>query len=348
MEERKSMGGAIVDVFDAGVTLVKSEINALVKKLSEMAKAKGLGVVLLMAATGPLVLALIFMILAVFYGLMRLGLGAWAAALLIAIFSFVVTGVMVLLGIRKLGAEVETDEPRARSFASMTEDERLEAQYQTEQAEKAAKERRAAQAAQVQTTPVQRNVPVPAGKPTSTVVVSPSPSPTARGTAVPVSASKGSISTGGVGLGASMQHTAENQQAQVGAPDLAEDQDSRQPASLTSVEVPRDPGLYAGGENRYVAQDDKQATVRVEGGTATVPVYESEPDGSAKMYGGSLNEKLDTGEVPSASHAETGAHSGKEHDPRLQDPVVLNDVPGIPVSTDPTYKDDIKKGGGEY
>ncbi|QFP78423.1 phage holin family protein [Deinococcus sp. AJ005] len=320
MEERKSMGGAIVDVFDAGVTLVKSEINALVKKFSEIAKAKGLGVVLLLAATGPLVLALIFMILAVFYGLMRLGLGAWAAALLIAVFSFVVTGVMILLGIRKLGAEVETDEPRAKSLASMTEDERLEAQYQAEQAEKAAKERRAAQATSVQPVPVQ-----------ATAVQS-----------SPVQA------TGSAGLGASVQHTAGNQQARVGAPDLAKDQDSRQPASRTSVEVPRDPGQYAAGENRYVGGNGQQATVRVEGGTSTVPIYESEPDGSAKMYGGSLNEKLDKGEVPSASHAETGAHSGKKHDPRLQEPVVLSDAPGIPVSTDPTYKDDIKKGGGDY
>ncbi|CAM3399827.1 Holin-X, holin superfamily III [Deinococcus saxicola] len=344
MEERKSMGGAIVDVFDAGVTLVKSEINALVKKFSEIAKAKGLGVVLLLAATGPLVLALIFLILAVFYGLMRLGLGAWAAALLIAVFSFVVTGVMVLLGIRKLGAEVETEEPRARSFASMTEDERLEAQYQAEQAEKAAKERRAAQTTQAQTTPVQttpvQTTPVQDKVP-ATAVFSPSAAP--RG-----SAASAPVSTGSAGMGASIQRTAGNQQAQVGAPDSAKDQDSRQPASRTSVEVPRDPGEYTAGENRYVAQDGQQATVRVEGGTSTVPIYESEPDGSAKMYGGSLNEKLDTGEVPSANHAETGAHSGKKHDPRLQDPVVLNDAPGIPVSTDPTYRDDIKKGGGEY
>ncbi|CAM4155841.1 phage holin family protein [Deinococcus marmoris] len=332
MEERKSMGGAIVDVFDAGVTLVKSEINALVKKFSEIAKAKGIGVVLLLAATGPLVLALIFLILAVFYGLMRLGLGAWAAALLIAVFSFVVTGAMILLGIRKLGAEVQTEEPRAKSFASMTEDERLEAQYQAEQAEKAAKERRAAQATQSQATPVQDKVPASAVFP---------PSAAPRGTAAPVGA-------GSVGMGASMQHTAGNQQAQVGAPDLAKDQDSRQPASRTSVEVPRDPGQYAAGENRYVSQDGQRATVRVEGGTSTVPVYESEPDGSAKMYGDSLNEKLDTGEVPSANHAETGAHSTKKHDPRLQEPVVLSDAPGIPVSTDPTYKEDIKKGGGDY
>ncbi|CAM3650410.1 phage holin family protein [Deinococcus frigens] len=347
MEERKSMGGAIVDVFDAGVTLIKSEINALIKKVSDIAKAKGIGVVLLLAATGPLVLALIFLILAVFYGLMRLGLGAWAAALLIAVLSFVVTGVMILLGIRKLGAEVETDEPRAdaprpKSFAAMTEDERLEAQYQAEQAEKAARERRAAPPTQGQTTqgqaaPVQGKA--QGSTPTSTIVVSSSAAP--RGTA-------DAAGTAGVGLGASVQRTAGNTQARVGAPDLARDQDSRQPASRTSVEVPRDPQQYAAGENRYVAADSQQATVRVEGGTATVPVYESEPDGSAQMYGDSLNEKLDRGEVPSANHAETGVRTDKGHDPRLQDPVVLDDAPGIPVSTDPTYKDDIKKGGGEY
>ena len=303
MEERKSMGGAIVDVFDAGVTLVKSEINALVKKGSEIAKAKGLGVVLLLAATAPLILALIFLILAVFYGLMRLGLGAWAAALLIAVFSFIVTGALVLLGVRKLGAEVQTDEPSARRSGPMTEDERLEAQYQAEQAEKAARERRAAQTA-----------PEPRPVPASVSSVAPQSGAAPRGT---------------------------------GAPDHARDQDSRQPASRTSVEVPRDTDLYAGGENRYVASNGQQATVRVEGGTSTVPVYESEPDGSARMYGSSLNEKLDTGEVASANRAETGAHRDTHHDPRLQDPVVLDGAPGISVSTTPTYQDDIRKGGGK-
>ncbi len=298
MEERKSMGGAIVDVFDAGVTLVKSEINALIKKVGDIAKAKGIGVVLLLAATGPLVLALIFLILFVFYGLMRLGLGAWAAALLIAIFSFVVTGVMILMGIRKLGAEVETDEPRAKSFSAMSEDERLEAQYQAEQAEKAARERRAAQAGAAQAR-------VPTGTPTSSAVAAPSANQETR------------------------------------------NQDARQPASRTSVEVPRDPGEYASGENRYVSDDGQQTTVRVEGGTSTVPVYESETDGSPKMYGDSLNQKLDKGEVPSANHAEPGVRTDKHHDPRLQAPVVLEDAPGISVSTEPTYQEDIKKGGGE-
>lgn len=112
MEERKSMGSALVDVFDAGVVLVKSEINAVVKKVSEVAKAKGVGVVLLLAATGPLLLGLIFLILAVFYGLMRLGLAAWAAALIIALVSLAITGALAFMGIQKLSAEVDTGMPR--------------------------------------------------------------------------------------------------------------------------------------------------------------------------------------------------------------------------------------------
>ena len=39
MEERKSMGGALVDVFDAGLTLVKSEINAVARKAGQIVLA---------------------------------------------------------------------------------------------------------------------------------------------------------------------------------------------------------------------------------------------------------------------------------------------------------------------
>lgn len=112
MEERKSMGSALVDVFDAGVVLVKSEINAVAKKVGDIVKAKGIGVVLLLAALGPILLGLIFLILAIFYGLMRLGLGAWAAALLIAVVSFLIAGGIAFMGIRKLSAHVDTDMPR--------------------------------------------------------------------------------------------------------------------------------------------------------------------------------------------------------------------------------------------
>lgn len=134
MEERKSMGSALVDVFDAAVTLVKSEINNVARKVGDVAKAKGIGVVMLLAAVGPLIMGLIFLILTVFYGLMAMGLPAWAAALIIAILSLVVTGLLVMMGLKKLSAEVPSDEPLMHKDPStMTEDERLEAQYQAEQ-----------------------------------------------------------------------------------------------------------------------------------------------------------------------------------------------------------------------
>lgn len=112
MEERKSMGSALVDVFDAGVVLVKSEINGIARKVGDIAKAKGMGAVLLLAALGPILLGLTFLILAIFYGLMRLGLGAWAAALVIALVSFLIAGGLAMVGLQKLSANVETDLPR--------------------------------------------------------------------------------------------------------------------------------------------------------------------------------------------------------------------------------------------
>ncbi|ADV68119.1 phage holin family protein [Deinococcus maricopensis] len=115
MSENKSIGGALVDVFDAAVSLVKTEVTLLARRIGQIAKAKGLGVVLLLGAVAPLTMALIFLILAVFYGLMRLGLGAWAAALVIALVSFVVTGVLVMMGIKKLTADVDDGTGHGRS-----------------------------------------------------------------------------------------------------------------------------------------------------------------------------------------------------------------------------------------
>ncbi|NTX99736.1 phage holin family protein [Deinococcus sp. JMULE3] len=245
MEERKSMGGALVDVFDAGVTLVKSEISAVARKAGQIAKAKGIGAVLLLAATGPLILGLVFIILAVFYGLMRLGLGAWAAALIIAILSFVVTGALIFMGIKKLGADVHMDEPRTRRD-SMDDH-----------------------------TPSQPVNPVPA----------PSGSNAAR--------------------------------------------DSHN-SSGPKVELRRDAQEHAAGETRVLHEADGVATVRTEEGTVNVPVYESKPGGEASHYGSGLNKKL------------SGHH---DHDPNLQEPKVLKDAPGISVSTTPTFREDMQKGG---
>ena len=110
MEERKSMGTALVDVFDAGVTLVKAEVNGVARKVGDVAKAKGLGAVILLAAVGPLILGLIFLILALFY-LLMLWLPAWGAALVIALLSLAVTAGLIMFGLKKLSAEVDTSEP---------------------------------------------------------------------------------------------------------------------------------------------------------------------------------------------------------------------------------------------
>lgn len=235
MEERKSMGGALVDVFDAGVSLVKSEINTVTRRVGDTAKAKGLGVVLLLAAAGPLVMALIFLILAVFYGLVRLGLGPWLAALLISLFSLAVTGGLVFVGMKRLSAEIPSDEPLLRR-PQMTDDH---------------------------TTPV-------------------------NGTSTP---------------------------------------DDRTPTELKS-DLRRDPNEHAAGETRVVTERPGQATVRVEGGTTTIPVYESQPNGSPQNYGSGLNEQL-----ADADHAH----------PRAQQ-VTQRAQPGIQVSTEPTYRTDMEKG----
>ncbi len=107
MEQNKGLGGSLIDVFDAAVNLVKTEAGVLTKRATDTIKAKGLGVVLLLAATGPLILGLIFIILALFYGLVRLGLGPWAASLFIALASFGAAGMLVVLGLGRLSAPVK-------------------------------------------------------------------------------------------------------------------------------------------------------------------------------------------------------------------------------------------------
>lgn len=272
MEERKSMGGALVDVFDAGVTLVKSEINAVARRAGDIAKAKGIGVVLLLAAVGPLVMALVFLILAVFYGLVRLGLGPWAAALLIALLSFAVTGLLIFIGLKRLGADVKSEEPLARR--KDMNDDHDDQVYASGAATGAASRQ-----------PAMNPGKAPAGAAGPDWKISPDAPNAARSGSRP----------------------------------------------NDSVEVPRDPQRQAAGENRVVAERAGSATVRVEKGTTTVPVYESNPDGSASNYGSELNQKLDGG-------------AKKHHDPNLQEPVILRDAPGIPVSTAPTFQDDMLKG----
>ncbi|AFZ68582.1 phage holin family protein [Deinococcus peraridilitoris] len=129
---QKSIGGALVDVFDAALSLVKTELRLLSRRVGNVVKAKGIGVVLLLAAVAPLSLALIFLILALFYALL-LVLPAWASALIIALLALVVTGVLVMLGIKRLSAEVKDD---AQSSEELAREEVQHAEKQLEKAEK--------------------------------------------------------------------------------------------------------------------------------------------------------------------------------------------------------------------
>ncbi|WP_234009026.1 phage holin family protein [Deinococcus sp. NW-56] len=362
-EQRKSMGSALVDVFDAAVALAKTEVRGIAHQVGQVAKAKGLGVVLLLGATGPLILGLVFLILAVFYGLMRLGLGAWAAALIIALLSFAVMGVLVMLGLRKLSAEVPR-EGGGRSDPSrpMTEDERLEAEYQEQQRRKLS------------------DVNYPAGAATraaGTDAVIATPMSGGAGTAASrtgeasVSPSRGSHLTGQVAeapTGNSAPHTRSS-------PDTAANIDSLGPAhtgtraSAASVAMGADvergtvrPGLStsgftAGGAGVNTSDQGsglKTTLTRQEGvsqgtelrgtdaGQVRLPVYEATETGEPQVYGSGLNKKLDGSETHDAGAGGHGGHT-KRHDPNIQHPVVLKDAPGIPVSTEPTFRDDMAK-----
>ncbi|GAA5513347.1 hypothetical protein Dcar01_02080 [Deinococcus carri] len=290
-EERKSMGGALVDVFDAGVTLVKTEIRALLRQVTNVVKAKGIGVVLLLGSVGPLLMGLIFLILAVFYGLMRLGLGAWAAALLIAIVAFVLTGVLIMMGLKRLSAEVPSDEHDRphRSHDQMTEDERLEAQYQAEQAAKAR---------------------------ASTTATTSTHTGSDRGERVTVAAGSAAAGSAVASGAAGDMRPGVDYHVPAGAADRIE--------GTVTVPMPR--------------SDSR---------TETIPVYGTNPDGSQPAHGGSVT---DFGVEPTREEHERdghGAHGnhGKRHDPNLQEPVVLKDAPGIDVSTNPTFREDMKKEG---
>ncbi|MFC5850134.1 phage holin family protein [Deinococcus petrolearius] len=312
MEEKKSMGGALIDVFDAAMVLVKSELSGVLKKLTAAVKAKGLGVVLLLGSVGPLLMGVVFLILFVFYGLMRLGLGAWAAALLIALFSFALMAALIVMGLRRLSADPELEQPR-RKDGPLTEDERLEAQYQ---AEKRAKE---------QKEPgdhAKSGASLPAGS------VSLASVQFAKGAETEPVGVPGNISTTGTsGRDPSSQYT-----------------DQHAGGVRPNPEIPRDAIDYAAGESRVLNSEGSEATVRVEGGTVTVPVYEADEDGKPQMYSTGINDKLEGSTLPSGPAPAQGSHGHghKKHDPNLQEPVVLKDAPGIPVSTTPTYREDMQ------
>lgn len=372
-EQRKSMGSALVDVFDAAVALAKTEVRGIAHQAGQVAKAKGLGVVLLLGATGPLILGLVFLILALFYGLIRLGLGAWAAALIIALLSFAVMGVLVMMGLRKLSAEVPRDDGgRSDPDRPMTEDERLEAQYQAEQSGKL----REVQYPAPTGTQTAAHVAGTGTRAMDTDTVIASPVAGGAGTTgsrmdeASVSPSRGSHLTGRV----TEAPTGNSAPRTRTSPDTAANIDSLGPAhtgtraSAASVAMGADvergtvrPGVstsgFTAGSAGVNASDQgsgiKTSLTRQEGvsqgtelrgtdaGQVRLPVYEATETGEPQVYGSGLNKKLDGSETHNAGAGGHGGHAG--HDPNIQHPVVLKDAPGIPVSTQPTFRDDMPK-----
>lgn len=351
-EERKSMGGALVEVFDAAVTLAKTEIRAVVQQVGRVAKAKGIGAVMLLGATGPLIMGLVFLILAVFYGLMRLGLGAWAAALLIALVSFALTAALILLGLKRLSAEVPRDdlEGGPRRSGPMTEDERLEAEYQAEQRRKLSD---------------------------VTYTAAPSSTTTSRSAAAPSGGRTGAATTGSAASATVAAPTGNSAPSTRVSPDTAANIDSAGPAhsgtraSAASVAMGADvergtvrpgqstSGFTAGGVGVNASDQGsgiKTTLTRQEGqsqgtelrgtdaGQVRLPVYEATETGEPQVYGSGLNKKLDGSETHDAGAGGHGGHV-KKHDPNIQHPVVLKDAPGIEVSTTPTFREDMKKEG---
>ncbi len=130
--EPRSIGSALIDVYDAAVVLIRTEIKALSNRIGEILKAKGVGVLLLLAALTPLVIALIFLILTVFY-LLLLVLPAWASALIVAVVSLIVAGVLVAIGVQRLTAEVKTEPVTSEDVAR---DDVNRAQKKLDQAQK--------------------------------------------------------------------------------------------------------------------------------------------------------------------------------------------------------------------
>jgi len=105
--ESKSIGGVLVEIFDSGLSLVKAESRSFIRRISELVKAKGLGVVLLLAALGPITVAVVFLLIGFFQLLVALGLPSWGASFVMFAVSLLTAGILAFIGIKRLGAKVD-------------------------------------------------------------------------------------------------------------------------------------------------------------------------------------------------------------------------------------------------
>ncbi|MBC7647111.1 MAG: phage holin family protein [Pseudopedobacter sp.] len=105
--ENKSIGGVLVEIFDSALSLVKIESRSFIGKISNIIKAKGLGVVLLLAALGPIGVAVVFLLIGFYQVLIALQLPDWGASFVMFAVSLLVAGILAFIGIKRLGAKTD-------------------------------------------------------------------------------------------------------------------------------------------------------------------------------------------------------------------------------------------------
>jgi Putative Actinobacterial Holin-X, holin superfamily III len=329
--ENKSMGSALVEVFDAAVSLAKSEISGILKRTGEVVKAKGIGVVLLLGAVGPLLLALIFLILFVFYALMRLGLGAWAAALLISLFSFGLTGALVLLGVRRLTAEVK-EQPR-----KLTQNELDDLKYGNQQSGAASGDSASNAVAGGESGSGSSGSGGPgngdAGKPD---ISQPDAAKSDGGRRATPPRSSSGEPVGGRDHG---QHSEASREGPQGA---TMSSSSREAGAVPSTGINEQGGRTGGAQPNTAGEVANPQSA----GTRMAQAYggrggEVQAAAAQKVYydGDDIGAGEKKSDEDQAEHRNVGV--GEERPATVHG----REVPGIPVSTEPTYREDMKKEG---
>jgi nitrate/nitrite transporter NarK len=115
----KNLGSDLAQIFKSELTLAKAELQ---DSISKMGKGAGLfggaGLVGIFAAE--------FLLLALLFGLMALGLRAWLAALLVGVILLVAAGVLAMMGKKNVsdaaGAPSRTAERIKEDAATIKED----------------------------------------------------------------------------------------------------------------------------------------------------------------------------------------------------------------------------------
>ncbi|MFN8510133.1 MAG: phage holin family protein [Deinococcaceae bacterium] len=107
-DEPKTIGAALVDVFDAGMTLIKVELRSIGTKIAQTVRLKGMGVVLILSTLIPIGIAVVFLLLGFYQMLVELAhIPTWGASLIMFAISLITAAILAVLGARRLGGPNE-------------------------------------------------------------------------------------------------------------------------------------------------------------------------------------------------------------------------------------------------